>query len=158
MNEEIPAEGRPESTAPLPAAGNGLRVPLIEDKSGSSATPEQPGAQPDETAIWLRVKDANMTTVGPSERDELNATPAAEEQATAEFRQPREQSEIELPNQSGGSEGGDSNPGPGSEVRGALEAAFRKQLEANALTKKMETAWLQEVQRIFEERLRLLEA
>src|SRR6267143_6302008 len=33
MNEEIPWEGHPEPTHPLPSAGKGLRVLLIEDDS-----------------------------------------------------------------------------------------------------------------------------
>src|SRR6266568_3367351 len=91
--------------------------------------------------------------------DELNGKLAAEQQAAAESRRRSEELEHRLRENATELERVKAELAKHAEERGRLESEWREQLDtANALTKKMETAWLEEAGRnkAFEERLRIL--
>src|SRR6266567_3131193 len=91
--------------------------------------------------------------------DELNGKLAAEQQAAAESRRRSEELENRLRENATELERVKAELAKHAEERGRLESEWREQLDtANALTKKMETAWLEEAGRnkAFEERLRIL--
>src|SRR6266571_298209 len=91
--------------------------------------------------------------------DELNGKLAAEQQAAAESRRRSEELEHRLRENTAELERVKAELAKHAEERGRLESEWRAQLDAaNALTKKMETAWLEEAARnkAFEDRLRIL--
>src|SRR6266700_2071428 len=91
--------------------------------------------------------------------DELNGKLAAEQQAAAESRRRSEELENRLRENATELERVKAELAKHAEERGRLESEWREQLDtANALTKKMETAWLEEAGRTkaFEESLRIL--
>src|SRR6266567_1981424 len=95
----------------------------------------------------------------PTGRRRLSVKKAAEQQAAAESRRRSEELENRLRENATELERVKAELAKHAEERGRLESEWREQLDtANALTKKMETAWLEEAGRnkAFEERLRIL--